>query len=287
MELAVAVTEATPLLPIVAVSLERAAEAPLDGAANEITPPATGSSGSLAVTLTLKGLAKAVLIVADCGVLPLTRVSVNPWLWKAPMSGAERSVGLKPRWSVVTPLTACPCRWPRCRARAPWSGSARRRIPAGPGRVSRSRSGRCYGPRRRSAPPRRRYRSGCSCPRGCRYCRMSLAPAGLVLPATIVSIRVAVPSLYRPPPSWAAEFPLMVQAVRVRDAMPSFIRPPPRTAAEFPLMVQSVRVRFAVPTLYRPPPFVGRVAADGAVGQGQGRRAIIIQAAAVTLAGFR
>ena len=108
-------TDATPLLPIVAVSLESVAEAPLDGAANEITPPATGSCGSLAVTLTLNGLVKAVLIIADCGVPPLTRVSVNPWLWKAPMSSGAGSsdaalVGGHAGTAVPVPMAALPGR---------------------------------------------------------------------------------------------------------------------------------------------------------------------------------
>ena len=59
------------------------------------------------MTVTASGLAKAVLIAADCGVLPLTGVRVNPWLWKAPMSTPVPG-RLTPRWSVVTPLTAMP-----------------------------------------------------------------------------------------------------------------------------------------------------------------------------------
>ena len=55
-----AVTEATPSEPMVAVVAERFAEAPLAGAVKVKTPPATGSTGLLAVTVTASGLAKAV-----------------------------------------------------------------------------------------------------------------------------------------------------------------------------------------------------------------------------------
>ncbi len=51
------------------------------------TPPLTGSTGLLAVTLTAR-LANAAPMFAVCGVLPATGVSVKPWLSKAPMSGA-------------------------------------------------------------------------------------------------------------------------------------------------------------------------------------------------------
>ena len=50
-------------------------------------------------------------------------------------------------------------------------------------------------------------------------------------------------SLYRPPPSLAAELPLTVQLVSV--AVPSLYRPPPPPSAELPLTVQLVSV--AVP----------------------------------------
>ena len=80
---------------------------------------------------------------------------------------------------------------------------------------------------------------------------MSLASEGFVLPATIVSNRVAVPTLARPPPNPADEFPLMVQSVK--DAETLMYTPPPRSELLFPLMVQSVRD--AVPRMARPPPY--------------------------------
>ena len=104
---AVAVTEATPLLPIAAVPLDSPADAPLDGAVKVTTPPATGSTAFLAVTVTPSGSANAAPVIADCGESPGTTVRVKPWLWKAPMSGSGESRG-SPRWSVVMPLTAVP-----------------------------------------------------------------------------------------------------------------------------------------------------------------------------------
>ena len=80
--------------------------APEDGTVKVTVPPATGSSGLLAVTTTASGSAKAVPSVVCWRVLPATGVIVNPWLWKAPISGGESSGS--PRSSVVTPLTAVP-----------------------------------------------------------------------------------------------------------------------------------------------------------------------------------
>ena len=61
MELAVAVTWAEPSAPMVAVPADRVAAAPSAGlTVNVTTPPATGSAGLLAVTVTASGLAKAV-----------------------------------------------------------------------------------------------------------------------------------------------------------------------------------------------------------------------------------
>ena len=68
--LAVAVTEATPLDPMVTSSAESCAEAPELGAAKVTTPPATGSTGLLAVTVTARGLGNA--------------VSSDRGLWRAP-----------------------------------------------------------------------------------------------------------------------------------------------------------------------------------------------------------
>ena len=92
----------------------RAAEAPEDGAVNVTMPPATGSSGLLAVTMTASGLAKAVPSVVCWGVLPATVVRVNPWLWKAPMSGGrvERLAALvggdAGRSAVPAPMAGLP-----------------------------------------------------------------------------------------------------------------------------------------------------------------------------------
>ncbi len=76
-----------------AVPLDRLAEAPPEGAVNAITPPATGSTAFLAVTVTASGLANAAPGAADCGESPGTTVNWNPWLWKAPMSGSGESRG--------------------------------------------------------------------------------------------------------------------------------------------------------------------------------------------------
>src|ERR1700679_1674060 len=90
MELSAATTEAMPSAAIVAVLDVRPAEAPEDGTVNVTVPPATGSSGLLAVTTTARGLAKAVPAVVCWGVLPVTGVIVKPGVWKAPMAGGER-----------------------------------------------------------------------------------------------------------------------------------------------------------------------------------------------------
>jgi hypothetical protein len=104
---AVAVTDATPSLPMVTVSLESVADAPLDGTLKLTIPPVTGSIASFAVTVTANALGKAEPTGIDCGVLSETTVRVNPWLWKAPMSRlvAGRAT---PRWSVVKLLMAVP-----------------------------------------------------------------------------------------------------------------------------------------------------------------------------------
>ena len=77
------------------------AVAPLaDGSGRNVTtPPSTGSTGLLAVTVTASGLAKAVPIFAVCGVLPGTIAKVKPWLSKAPMSTPPNRPN--PRWSVA------------------------------------------------------------------------------------------------------------------------------------------------------------------------------------------
>ena len=82
-------------------------------------------------------------------------------------------------------------------------------------------------------------------------------PPGPVLAATIVSVRVAVPPLYKPPASLPVEFPEMVQATtvswfRVGNALAELFRPP-TNSAEFPLMVQLVR--YPNSSFSRPPPY--------------------------------
>ena len=90
MALAVAVTWAIPLDPMIAVAAERLAEAPFGAGSTEksTTPPATcpGYRELFVVTVTASGLANASSESVPCGVLPVTTVRVNPWLWKAPMS---------------------------------------------------------------------------------------------------------------------------------------------------------------------------------------------------------
>jgi hypothetical protein len=73
-------TEAEPSVPRVTVPALRAAEAPEEGAVKLTTPPATGSIGSLAATMTASALGNATPSLVCCGVLPATGVSVNPWL---------------------------------------------------------------------------------------------------------------------------------------------------------------------------------------------------------------
>ena len=71
------------------------------------TPPSTGSTGLLAVTVTASGLANGVPMSDVCGVLPGTGVRVKPWLSKAPMSTAPTRPS--PRWSVAgTPAPLVP-----------------------------------------------------------------------------------------------------------------------------------------------------------------------------------
>ena len=62
--------------------------APEPGGVKVITPPSTGSAGLVETLATVipSALAKAVLTVALCGVLPVTGVRVKPWDSKAPIS---------------------------------------------------------------------------------------------------------------------------------------------------------------------------------------------------------
>ena len=89
-EPALAVTWADPPGPMVADVAEMVPVAPFEAAErlNVNTPPATGSTGFLAVTVTARGLLNWLPKKTPCGVLPATAARVNPWLWKAPMSGS-------------------------------------------------------------------------------------------------------------------------------------------------------------------------------------------------------
>ena len=58
------------------------------------------------MTVTARGLRNALSSVVDCGVLPAASMTLNPWLWKAPMSGLGESGS--PRSSDVIPLTTVP-----------------------------------------------------------------------------------------------------------------------------------------------------------------------------------
>ena len=98
MELSAAMTEAEPSGPRVNVPPVRAAEVPEDGAAKVKVPPATGSSGLLAVTATASGLAKAVPSVVCWRVPPATEVIVKPWLWKRQYQVASRAARHAGRW---------------------------------------------------------------------------------------------------------------------------------------------------------------------------------------------
>ena len=114
-----------------AVAAERLADAPVAGTAKVMTPPSTGSTGLIAVTVTASGLANGLPVVADCGVLPATGVRVKPWLWKAPMS--TWPVRGWPRWSVVGMSSKCRRRRsPGCPAAGPSWGSGRRSSPGAP-----------------------------------------------------------------------------------------------------------------------------------------------------------
>src|ERR1700735_4934801 len=109
MELAVAVTCAMPPDPMVALAAGRVAAAPFPAGFTEklTTPPATGSTGLIGVTITDSGLVDASSVATAWGVLPVTTENVNPWLWNAPMSGVELDGG-RPRSSVETPGIVVP-----------------------------------------------------------------------------------------------------------------------------------------------------------------------------------
>lgn len=75
---AVAVTLASPPAMIVTGLPVSAAEGPDAGGVKITFPFATGSTGLTAATVRASGLAKAVLMRVDCGVLPTIGVSVKP-----------------------------------------------------------------------------------------------------------------------------------------------------------------------------------------------------------------
>ena len=76
--------------------------APLVGGVKVTRPPATGSIGLLAVTVTTSGAGKAVSTPADWP-LPEVTAMVKPPDSKAPMSTTVLTMRGSPRWSVVTP----------------------------------------------------------------------------------------------------------------------------------------------------------------------------------------
>src|SRR4029450_8950851 len=76
--------------PVSVLGASRNAPAPLVGAWKVMTPPSTGSRGSLAVTVTASGLGNAAPMAADCGVLPAAGGNVKAWPSKGPMPAAPR-----------------------------------------------------------------------------------------------------------------------------------------------------------------------------------------------------
>ena len=95
-----AVPLAVPLALMVAGLPVSAAEAPLAGGVNVSRPPATGSSGLLAVTVATSGEGNTPEAVWP---LPEVTAMVNPLDSKAPMSTVPSTMRGSPRWSVVTP----------------------------------------------------------------------------------------------------------------------------------------------------------------------------------------
>ena len=174
-------------------------------------------------------------MVAVCGVLPATGVSVKPWLWKAPMSttplsDVERQAALVGGDAWWNRARCCRRRWPGCRGAGGWSGSDRHSCPGPQPRVGHARQG-CRRPHSTSPPEppvpirlydarnvwpadicrrncrRRSCRSAWSCRRRCRCRRRRRCRRRAKLPLTVQSVRLAVPELSRPPPS-PAELPL-------------------------------------------------------------------------------
>ena len=89
-----------------AAEVKKIAVAPLAAAlATKLTtPPFTGSTGLLAVTVTASGLANGVTDrPLSAGCCRRTGVRVKPWLSKAPMSTVPSTMRAEPRWSVVAP----------------------------------------------------------------------------------------------------------------------------------------------------------------------------------------
>ena len=120
MPLAVAVALAVPVGLMDAGLPLMDADAPLAGEVNVTSPPATGSLGLLAVTVTTNGSEKAWDTSVDWP-LPEVTAMVKPWLSKAPMSTAPDAAksALVGGWGA-----RCRCsrrRWPGCRAGGPSS----------------------------------------------------------------------------------------------------------------------------------------------------------------------
>ena len=214
------------------------------------TPPSTGSTGLLAVTVTASGLANAVPMPSICGVLPATGVRVKPWLSKAPMSGSGVSSGLAALVGGDAGLTAMPGADGRA-AGQQGHGLGRPAVVAQRGQAQVGEAGQTMLPSTPlTSPPEppvpiRLYAARDVGDRRCRW-RRRIGVAG---DDRVGQRGRAVPALYRPPPTCRAELPLTVQSVRL--AVPELYTPPP-LPAELPLTVQSVRL--AVPELYTPPP---------------------------------
>ena len=105
----------------------------LAGLATKLTtPPLTGSTGLLAVTVTASGLANGVPMFAVCGVLPATtREGEALALEGADVDGADPAQAALVGGGDAG-ATGVRRRSPGCRAAGPWSGSGRRSCPAGP-----------------------------------------------------------------------------------------------------------------------------------------------------------
>ena len=224
------------------------------------TPPSTGSIGLLAVTVTASGLAKAVPMVEVCGVLPGTTARVKPWLSKAPMSTPPT----RPVAALVGrgDVRAAAARVDRRAAGQEGHGLGRAAVVA---QRSQQRVGHAddvaVDPVDEPAEPPvpiRLLLPETPTP------SMSPVPFGFWLPATIVLVSVASPSIEQAAAEVAAELPLTVQLVSV--VVPLARSPPPRRCG-IPAD-RAVGQRKCGEIVTETAAIASRrVAADGAVGQ--------------------